>query len=421
MPRLAKELSPVEIRRLSIPGVHPVGGVSGLLLQVKASGAKSWILRYATGVARTSRSGRPFAARRDLGLGPFPEIGLAEARDRAREAKEKIRQGIDPVAERKIARATLKAAQAKALTFDEATGRFLKKKSKEFRNPKHALDWPRSLAMYASPVIGELPVDQVELAHVIKILEPIWSEKTETATRVRGRIEAVLDFATVSGFRSGDNPARWKGKLDAILAKPNKLKRVRHHRAVAVDDASGFLAALRKREGIAARALEFLMLTAARSGEVRLATWDEISLDKRLWIIPAERMKAGREHVVPLPEAAVQLLKELPRFEGCPFVFPSPRSKALSDMSISAVMRRMGVDAVPHGLRSTFRDWAAERTHYPREVCEMALAHAIGNAVEAAYRRGDLLEKRTRLMREWARFLEGPAQVGEVVPMRADG
>lgn len=408
MPKKAKELSAAEVRRLSKPGLHAVGGVSGLLLQVTATGARSWILRAIVG-----------GKRRDIGLGGFPDVPLAKAREKARDRREQIEAGIDPIEQRRAARTALAAQQAKSIDFDECARRFLKSKSREFRNPKHKAQWQSTLQAYASPVIGRLPVDAVTLPHVLQILQPIWTEKTETASRLRGRIESVLSWATVSGFRAGDNPARWKGNLDAILPKPGKLRKVRHHRALPWQEAPAFMQALRKREGIAAKALEFTILTAARSGEVRGATWEEIDLEAKLWTIPAERMKAQREHVVPLTPDAVKLLKALPRFDNSPFVFPAPRGGMLSDMGLTAVMRRMKVDAVPHGFRSTFRDWCSESTSYPREVAEKALAHVIPNAVERAYRRGDLLTKRTRLMQEWARFLKSPAKAGEVIPMRS--
>ncbi len=421
MPKRAKELSPVEIRRLTTPGVHPVGGIAGLMLQVKESGAKSWVLRYATGATSTSKSGKVYPTRRDLGLGPFPEVGLGDARKRAQEAREKLRQGIDPIVERQAARDALRAAQGKGMTFDEAARRFLATKTREFRNPKHAAQWGSTLERYANPVIGPLPVDRIELAHIVEILTraDLWNTKTETAKRLRGRIEAVLDWATVSGHRTGDNPAQWKGRLDKVLPAPGKIAKVTHQKALPIDAAPGFLTDLRKQNGLAARGLEFVMLTAARSGEVRLATWEEIDLESGTWTIPGERMKAGRAHVVPLTDAAIALLKALPRFHDCPYVFPSPRGKAFSDMSLSAVMRRMKVDAVPHGLRSTFRDWCSERTNYPRDVAEMALAHTIGDKVEAAYRRGDLLTKRTRMMEDWARFLNTPVGAGVVTPIRS--
>lgn len=403
MPKKAKELSATEVRRLTKPGLHAVGGVAGLLLQVTRTGAKSWILRVMVGTKR-----------RDIGLGGFPDVTLALAREKARETKEQIRQGIDPVEQRKAARGTLLVAQAKGITFDECARKLIQSKTKEFSNPKHAAQWSSTLAAYASPVIGKLLVDAVALPHIVKILEPIWTEKTETATRVRGRIESVLAWATVSGFRNGDNPARWKGNLDAVLPKPGKLKRVQHHKALPWQEISDFMQELRKREGMAAKALEFLILTAVRSGELRGATWDEIDLQTKVWIIPAERMKAGKEHVIPLCADAVKLLKTLPRFDDNSLIFPGARGGVLSDVGLTKPIRAMGHKATVHGFRSTFRDWCAESTNYPNEVAEMALAHTIGNAVEKAYRRGDLLAKRTRLMDDWCKFINTPAKSGNV-------
>lgn len=410
-PKKAKELTALEVKRLTKPGLHAVGGVAGLYLQVTHSGARSWILRATVGKRR-----------RDIGLGGYPDVPLAQAREKAREARELIKQGIDPVEQRKAARTALIAAQASRITFDQAAARFLSSKRHEFKNAKHAAQWESTLKTYASPIIGRLPVSEVELPHIVEILEPIWTTKTETASRLRGRIEAVLAWATVAGYRSGDNPARWKGHLDAVLPKPSKVAKVKNHRALPIDDMGAFMVALRKREGMAAKALEFLILTAARSGEVRGATWDEIDLKAKVWTIPAERMKAGKEHRVPLSDPAVALLEALPRLAGSPYVFPSARGGMLSDMALSALMKRMAVDAVPHGFRSTFRDWCAERTNYPREVAEMALAHTISDKVEAAYRRGDLFEKRRRLMADWARFCDTTQKAsGEVVPLQRSG
>lgn len=407
MPKVAKELTPLAVRRLSEPGWHAVGGVAGLHLRISDTGARYWVLRTTIG-----------GKRRDIGIGPFPEISLAEARREAAGMRQQARKGIDPVAERQAARDALRAAQARSVTFDQCVLRYLAGKAAQFRNAKHAKQWQTPLDTYASPVLGTLPVEQIELGHVLEVLQPIWHIKTETASRVRGRMERVLDFASVSGYRSGENPARWRGNLDAILPAPGKLKRVQHHRAIPWREAPAFLAQLREREGMAARALEFVLYTAARSGEVRLATWPEIDLDGKLWTVPAERMKAQREHIVPLPEDAVALLKALPRMKESPYVFPAVRGGPLSDMSLSAVMRRMDLDATPHGLRSTFRDWVSERTSYSHEVAEQALAHTIPNAVERAYRRGSLLEKRRRLMADWARFLNEGEPSGEVVSIR---
>ena len=407
MPKLAKVLSATEVRRLKT-GFHAVGGVAGLHLNVKDSGAASWILRTMVGTRR-----------RDIGLGGYPDFGLAEARAAARRIKEEIRTGVDPVAARQAARSALEAADARRVTFDQAAAQFLRRKAHEFQNGKHAAQWRSTLHAYASPIIGRLPVDEIELGHIVKVLEPLWTEKTETASRLRGRIESVLAYATASGFRSGDNPARWRGNLDAVLPKPRKLAKVTHHRALPVDDLPEFMAALHTQQGMGARALEFAILTATRSGEVRGARWDEIDFAGKVWTIPAERMKAGKQHRVPLSAPALALLKALPKLEGNDRVFPAPKGGQLSDMTLSAVCRRMEVDAVPHGFRSTFRDWCAERTNYPREVAEQALAHTISNATEAAYFRSDLFEKRARLMAEWAKFCgQPPTPKADVTPIR---
>lgn len=406
MPKKAQELSALTVSRLKTPGFHAVGGVAGLHLQVSKRGARSWILRVVVG-----------SRRRDVGLGGFPDVSLAMAREKARQIREKIEQGVDPVAERKAARQQLIALAARSKTFDECAAELIKRKQVGFRSAKHAKQWSATLKRYASPVVGNLPVDAIELGHITQILEPIWATKTETAARLRGRIEAVLDFGIVHGWRSDANPARWKNTLDAVLAAPSKVKKVEHHRALAIDDVPEFMLDLRKRDGMGARALEFAILTASRSGEVRGATWAELDLDGKVWIIPGQRMKAEREHRVPLSSEVLILLHDLPRFKGSDLVFPSARGGKISDMSLTAVLRRMDVDAVPHGFRSTFRDWCAERTNYPREVAEMALAHVVENKVEAAYRRGDLFEKRRRLMAEWGRFCSTLNVSGEVVPI----
>jgi integrase len=402
MPKKAKELTAYQVGRLE-PGMHAAGGATGLYLRVSDTGARNWILRATVGNRR-----------RDMGLGGWPDVPLAEARERARAARRKIERGHDPIEERKTARRALVAVP----TFKWCAEQTIAAKRPEWKNAKHADQWASTLETYAFPTVGKLPVDMVQLSHVVGVLSPLWEAKTETASRLRMRMEAVLAWATASGYRTGDNPARWRGNLDAVMAKPGKLAKVRHHAAVPVDEIHGFVAALRKREGMAARALEFAILTAARSGEVRGATWGEIDTDGAVWTIPAERMKAGKEHRVPLSAPALALLKALPRMAGDDHVFPAPRGGAMSDMSLSAVMRRMEVDAVPHGFRSTFRDWASERTAYPRDVAEMALAHTIGDKVEAAYRRGDLLAKRTNMMADWARFIDTAPASADVVQLR---
>jgi integrase len=398
VPKIAPELSPAKVRALmDKPGLHAVGGVAGLLLQVSRGQSgqlrRSWVLRTVIG-----------ARRPDIGLGSYPSVTAGIARDRAREVKEMIARGIDPLAERRKLRTELIASQATAITFADAAAKVTAMKAQEFRNRKHAAQWGSTLETYANPVIGKLPVADVTLAHAVSILEPIWLSKTETAKRLRGRIEAVLAWATVSGYRTGDNVARWKGNLDAILPKPGKVAKVEHYKAVPFVEIGEFMVQLRQRKGIAARAVEFAILTAARSGEVRGARWSEIDLQAKTWIVPAERMKAHKEHRVPLSDDAVALLISLERTGD--LVFPAPQGGGkLSDMSLTAVLRRMKVDATVHGFRSSFKDWARERTSYPNEISEAALAHVNGDKTEAAYARGDLFEKRRRLMRDWAKFV----------------
>lgn len=391
MPKKTKEIAAAQLPRLPV-GMHAAGGATGLYLRVAPSGARNWILRVVVG-----------SRRRDMGLGGWPDVPLGEARDRARQARRKIDEGVDPIEARKAAKTVLRETPS----FSECARRTIEAKRPEWKSAKHAEQWKNTLDTYARPVIGNMPVDQVELRHIVEILSPIWVEKTETATRLRARLEAVLAWAGASGFRKGENPARWRGNLDAVLAKPGKVAKVEHHRALPFNQLPAFMAALRNREGTSARALEFLILTATRSGEVRGATWEEIDLKDDVWTIPASRMKAGKEHRVPLAPRTVALLKQLPRFADTALLFPAERGGMLSDMALTALMRRMEVDAVPHGFRSTFRDWAAEHTEYPRDVAEMALAHTIGDKVEAAYRRGDLFSKRTAMMADWAAFAAG--------------
>ena len=425
MPKKARELTATEVRRLTNkPGLHPVGGVSGLLLQVTKAGATTWVLRYSNGERRVSSNGRSYAVRHDMGLGAFPEVTLAQARDAAREAKQQIREGIDPVAERTAARDATRAAQAKRKTFEDVARECHHVKAQEFRNEKHRADWIRSLEHYAFPSIGALPVESIEVPHVKGVLDPIWTEKNETASRLRQRIESVLKYAKVSGYRDGENPARWSENLEEIMPRISKKRRIQHYPALPWEQAGEFMQALRARSGVSARALEFIILTGTRSGEVRKATWDEMDLSAGVWTIPAERMKAGKAHRVPLSDDAVSLLESLPRSPSG-HVFAAPRGGELSDMSISALCKRMGYTepstgrvVVPHGFRSTFKDWARNRTAYPDEVSELALAHVNSDATRAAYARDELLPQRTRMMADWARFLGEPTTTGDVVPMR---
>lgn len=426
MPRVAKELSPLEVKRLERSGqggnvTFAVGGVSGLLLQITPNGGRTWLLRAQVGDKR-----------REIGLGGFPDVTLAMARERAREAKDQIRQGVDPAERRKAARAALAVAQRRGLSFADAVDRYLDAKLDAFSNAKHRQQWRNTLETYALPELGNMQVQDITVQDVLRVLAPIWQTTTETASRLRGRIEAVISWATVAGHRTGDNPARWAGNLKELLPAPSKVAKEGNQPALQLDDAPRWFADLRKREGMGSRALEFAALTAARSQEVRGARWDEIDLKAALWIVPAERMKMDREHRVPLTPEAVKLLKALPRFADNPLVFPAVRGGELSDMTLSATMKRLHEadiarqgpgfadraskrPAVPHGLRSTFRDWVAERTHFPGDMAEVALAHKVGNAVEASYRRGDMVEKRRAMMAAWADYLAGKATGGSNV------
>ena len=394
MPRKSKELSPLEVSRLKTPGLWSVGGVAGLYLQVGTSGARSWILRVV--VAKK---------RRDHGLGGFPDVTLAMVREKARRARESIEQGQDPIAQRKQAISAAIAQQATDKTFEQAALAYIEAHSDGWKSAKHRAQWGATLKTYAFPTIGRLLVRDVGQVQVLNVLEKIWKTKTETASRLRGRIESVLSWATVRGYRIGENPARWKGHLDQLLPAPGKIKKVKHHPALPISQVGEVLKLLRQQSGIAPRALEFTILTAGRSGEILGAKWEEIDLDLKIWVIPGERMKGGREHRVPLSEQAIRILA--PLYKNMPgLVFCAPRGGQISDMGMTAVLRRMNVDAVPHGFRSTFRDWAGECTAHSRDMAEQALAHTIPNAVEAAYRRGDMLEKRRHMMQDWAAFCE---------------
>lgn len=408
MGKRAPALSFKAVEKLSKKeGLHAVGGCSGLYLQVKGNGA-SWILRVMKDLKR-----------RDFGLGSYSDFSLEEARQKCAEMRKKVISGLDPLEEKRQARIAQELAKARTATFAECVDAYLDAHGDSWKNPKHRQQWRNTLETYACPVIGSLPVAEVDTGLVLQVLEPIWKDKTETATRLRGRIESVLAWATTRGYRQGENPARWRGHLDNLLAKPAKLKAVEHHAALPYKELNDFMTKLAGMEGISARALEFAILTAARSGEVRGATWTEIDLEAGMWIIPAGRMKMEREHRVPLSSKALALLRSTPRIDGAELIFPGLKGK-LSDMSLTAVLKRMGRDDLTaHGFRSTFRDWAAEMTNYPREVAEMALAHAVGDKVEAAYRRGDLLAKRLRMMEDWARYCDKPQGQGKtVVPLR---
>lgn len=389
----AKELGVLAVKSITRRGANFVGGVPGLILMVHGSGKRSWALRYKIG-----------GVRRDMGLGSFEDVSLANARDAARAARAKIESGTDPIQDRKAVRSALVAEIATALTFSECATKYIHAHESGWKSQKHCAQWISTLETYANPVIGRMLVRDVGRSHVMSVLEPIWHTKTETAKRLRGRIESVLDWATVREYRTGPNPARWKGHLDNLLVQPGKIAKTSHHRALPYAEMPAFMVELRKQAGIGAKALEFAILTAARSGEVRGATWDEFDLAERVWTVPGLRMKSSRIHRVPLSDAAMAILISQQAVRINEYVFPSPRDGILSDMTLSAVLRRMKVAAVPHGFRSCIRDWTAEETDYPRDVAEMALAHTIPDKVEAAYRRGDLFEKRRKMMQDWADF-----------------
>ena len=365
------------------PGRHVDG--RGLMLVVKPSGSRSWVLRYQI-------KGR----RRDIGLVPYPEVSLAAARDKALAHRRRIVDGGDP----------LEVEPERSVNFTNAARELIESKRAGWRNAKHAAQWTATLEAYVIPALGNLDVREVETQHVLAVLKAIWSSKPETASRVRQRIEAVLDFATAKGHRAGPNPARWRGHLQNLLPKPSSVRSVRHHPALDWRDTPTFMTESATREGVSARALAFAILTAARSGEVRGMRWGEVDLNAGVWTVPAERMKSGKEHRVPLAAEALMQLGE-PSTQG-KLIFASPNDpgKPLSDMTLTAVLRKMGRGNVTaHGFRSTFRDWAGETTGFPREVIEAALAHRLKDKAEAAYARGDLFSKRRDLMNAWARHI----------------
>ena len=396
----AGKLSELRVKHSKL-GMHGDGGnlwlqVSGKLEQP----ARSWLLRF----THNRRA-------RYMGLGPYPDVTLAQAREKAQDARRLLRAGKDPIEERRAQVAAQALAAAKAMTFQQCAKAYIEAHKAGWKNPKHAAQWSSTLEAYAYPVFGHLPVQAVDVGLVMKAVEPIWGAKTETASRLRGRVEAVLDWATVRGFRTGENPARWRGHLDHLLPARSKVQKVEHHAALPYSAIGAFMAELRGQEGASARALEFAILTAGRTGEIIGAAWNEIDLEARHWTVPAERMKGSREHRVPLAEPALKILQEQAKVNQRGFVFPGGKAgKPLSSMALLMLLRRMKRDDLTsHGFRSTFRDWAAEQTSFPNEVAEMALAHAVSDKVEAAYRRGDLFEKRRLLMDAWAAWCATPA------------
>jgi integrase len=397
------------------PGMHCDGG--GLYLQVtQGSGdrlSKSWIFRY-------TLNGRE----RQMGLGPLNDRGLSEARQKAAEARKQLLDGIDPLQARQASQAATVAAQAKAMTFDQCRDEYIVAHRAGWKSARHAVEWKQTLTTYVTPIFGKLPVQAVDSSLVLKALRPIWETKTATASRLRGRIEAVLDWAASPAhqYRTGDNPARWQA-LQHSLPSPSNVSNGKHHPALPYVEIGAFMGDLRAREAHSARALEFIILTATRMTETLGARWDEIDFAARVWTVPGERMKSrkgkGRDHRVPLSDAAIDLLKRMAAVRENDFIFPGARRERLNFHSLHNLLDRMDRrDITVHGFRSTFRDWAAERTNFANHVVEMALAHSIPDAVEAAYRRGDLFEKRRKLMDAWAAYCAKPAVSGDVIPLR---
>jgi integrase len=414
MARGINKLSALGVQRATKIGLYGDGG--NLFLRVGHGAAKSWVFRY-------FRNGKPHEA----GLGSAITFSLKEARERARAFRQQLADGIDPIAARQKKRAERRLEMARAMTFRQAAEALIKAKATEWTNPRHAAQWPQTLTTYVYPILGSLPVQAIDTGLVLKTIELLWREKPETASRVRGRIESVLDWATARGYRQGDNPARWKGHLENLLAKTASTKaavrretgRGEHHRALPYAELPEFMSRLRTQSGVVVRCLEFVILTAARSGEALGASWSEINLDERLWVVPGSRMKAGKEWRVPLSDRAIEIITAMAAIRESDFVFPGGRARRpLSHNAMMMALQRMGGDMTVHGFRSSFSTWVSERTAFPSEVREMALAHSVGTAVEQAYMRSDLFGKRRALAAAWARFCSMPVQGGAVVPMR---
>ena len=403
MARIGGRLSALEVAHAHKAAMLFDG--DGLYLQVSGASARSWILRY-------FRDGKSH----EMGLGSLKAVGLAAARAKAAECRALLADGIDPIAAREANRAQQAVETARGISFDACAAAYIKSHSNAWKNQKHVAQWTATIRTYVSPVFGSLPVQAVDVALVMKVLEPIWTTKPETAARIRGRIESVLNWAKARGYRAGENPAQWKGHLDQLLPARGKIQKVKHHAALPYDQIAQFIDALRTQEGIAPFALEFAILTAARTGEVIGARWREIDLASEIWTIPAERMKSGREHRVPLSAGAMAILQGLSKGEAEDFVFAGSEKRPLSNMALLMLLRRMGHRTLTvHGFRSTFRDWAAERTNFQAEVAEAALGHTVGNKVELAYRRGDFFEKRRHMMAEWAKFCAAGNSAATVV------
>lgn len=417
MPKKAKELSATEVKRLThaissigkaYNALHPVGGIAGLLLQVTPTNAKSWIYRTKVGTKR-----------RNIGLGGYPDITLALARDKARELKEQITLGIDPVEAKKAAKRDLVTEQLSTITFKVAALEYIKKKAAEFKSPRQAKDWENTLSTYAFPIIGDIPVREIDLPHIKKVLDPIWETKTVTAARIRGRIENILGWCSTHGYRSEANPARWVGYLDNIYPSSSKIINRKHHASLPYEELAIFIKELQGKSGTAARALEFLILTASRTNEVigdkRIGkngiTWGEVNLTNKIWTVPANRMKSGKEHKVPLSTESMAILESMPTGKPEDLIFSNPRGGIPSNNFLSSLLKRMGREITTHGFRSTFKDWAREQTSYADEITELALAHVNNDQTRAAYARSKLIERRRLLMQEWASFCNNGQEI----------
>jgi integrase len=434
MPKIVKELSAIEVKRLLKAGMHAVGNPAGLLLQIhnpvsaQSIPSRSWILRV-----------RVAGERQHIGLGSYPTVSLAEAREKAKKIVGDIKLGINPKATKKAARSALAQSIGASKSFRDCAEAYMKAHRAEYTNEKHRLQWASTLEAYAYPIIGSMLVSDIGMRDVLntlnqsvfdektgKNLGTLWEKKNPTASRLQGRMKSVLDFAIVNEYRSSINPALWSGYLATQLSAPSKIRSVAHHPSLPYEKIGDFMAKLRKNDCTSARALEFLIMTGVRSGSVREAEWSEIDFDNEIWIIPAKNTKTKQEHRVPLPKQAIKLLKSLPKLASSKKIFPSPKGKALSDMALSELMRGMRkrneitVDAVPHGFRSTFRVWSAERTNFPDEIRKLASGHAVSDDILKAYQRTDLLEKRRKLMSEWANFLDQASikKSTQVTPMR---
>lgn len=406
MAKMVKRLTDLKVKRTTEPGAYPDG--DGLYLQIRKTGSKDWYYRY-----EVDGKGRK------KGLGAYPTISLEKAREAAQECRLLRKQGLDPidyaVQIEKEAEIQAQLNKAKAKTFKQCAIDYIDTRKNEWTNAKHAYQWTQSLKSYAYPYFGDTPVQEVNVGLVVDALKPIWTTKTETATRVRQRVEAILDYATVLHYRQGENPARWKGHLDKILPKPSKVRTVIHHPAMPYSEVSEYFSKLRQKETMAAAALAFIILTATRSGEARCAKWDEIDIDAATWTIPPERMKARKLFRVPLSPSAMTILEQVEPLKMGGWVFPGLSGKtSVTEAAVRKLLKATHPELTTHGFRSTFRDWCAEQTNFPREIAEAALAHVLENKTEAAYQRGDLLERRRKLMEAWDRYLRSEQQDNEV-------